>query len=237
LGYREIILADSPAAYWRLGETAGTTAADETGSHAGTYQGACTLGRPGAIASSADGALQVAGAGYVDLGNVLNATADMSVECWVKLSATGVHQDVVSKEGDGPASGYELGFAADNRVIWGVFAGTYYNIGAGGSGSLQISDTTLWHHLVGVRDSAAGLLRLYVDGVQVDTAACGPGVAASPQPLLLGAYPHVGAPSLKLSGYLDEVAIYAAALTAQQVRRHYTEGLASAGIKRLGVES
>src|ERR1039458_8802746 len=35
--YRSTVLADSPVAYWRLGETSGTTAADQMGSYPLAY--------------------------------------------------------------------------------------------------------------------------------------------------------------------------------------------------------
>src|SRR4029078_6112519 len=41
--YRSRIVAASPTAYWRLGEASGTTAADETGGHPGTYVGGPAL--------------------------------------------------------------------------------------------------------------------------------------------------------------------------------------------------
>ena len=47
--YREKVVALSPVAYWRLGESSGTTAADETGNHDGSYQNVVTLGQPGVL--------------------------------------------------------------------------------------------------------------------------------------------------------------------------------------------
>ncbi len=48
--YSGAVLEKNPVAYWRLGETAGQTAADETGNgHDGTYFGNPTLGQPGAV--------------------------------------------------------------------------------------------------------------------------------------------------------------------------------------------
>src|SRR5688500_11107092 len=49
--YANIVLADNPTAYWRLGETSGTTAVDSSvpGGNQGTYLNGVTLGIPGAI--------------------------------------------------------------------------------------------------------------------------------------------------------------------------------------------
>ena len=47
--YRQVVLDASPVSYWRLGETSGTSAADETGANPGTYNNVL-LGAPGALA-------------------------------------------------------------------------------------------------------------------------------------------------------------------------------------------
>src|SRR5262249_4849632 len=53
--YRDAVLGDGPLDYWRLGDT-GAVAVDQTGRNDGSYAGACTHGRPGAIAGDADAA-------------------------------------------------------------------------------------------------------------------------------------------------------------------------------------
>jgi len=46
--YSVAVAADSPIAWWRLGESSGTNAADSSGnSRDGTYAGTPTLGAPG----------------------------------------------------------------------------------------------------------------------------------------------------------------------------------------------
>src|SRR6266851_1974346 len=48
--YNTTVLADAPAAYWRVGEAAGTTMTDATANaNNGTYAGGFTLGQTGAI--------------------------------------------------------------------------------------------------------------------------------------------------------------------------------------------
>ena len=46
--YRQAVLDASPGSYWRLGETSGTSAADETGANPGTYNNVL-LNQPGAL--------------------------------------------------------------------------------------------------------------------------------------------------------------------------------------------
>src|SRR6266849_10213854 len=50
LGYAQVVLADAPVAYWRLGETTGATAVDSAGTNPATVFGGVTLGQAGALA-------------------------------------------------------------------------------------------------------------------------------------------------------------------------------------------
>ena len=67
--YSDLILASSPVAYWRLGESSGTTAADASGnSRVGTYSGTYTLGASSLVPSdTGDTSLGLGGAGYVSV--------------------------------------------------------------------------------------------------------------------------------------------------------------------------
>ena len=59
--YRGTVLSDSPVAYWRLGESSGTTAADELGAAPGTYKQGVTFGAVGALADYANAAVSLDG--------------------------------------------------------------------------------------------------------------------------------------------------------------------------------
>jgi hypothetical protein len=59
--YQALVLSESPGAYWRLGESTGTTAVDETGTSDGTYAGGHTLAVPGALADDPNTAVDVDG--------------------------------------------------------------------------------------------------------------------------------------------------------------------------------
>jgi len=91
--YRDAVLAKSPIAYWRLGETAGPTAADETGNgHDGTYLGNPTLGQPGAILGDSNTAVQFTGANYVEIPDSADfsqptSTVGLTVEAWMRPDA------------------------------------------------------------------------------------------------------------------------------------------------------
>jgi len=50
IAYRDVVLADNPAGYWRLGEASDTVTSDETTNNLdGTYNGSPTLGVAGAL--------------------------------------------------------------------------------------------------------------------------------------------------------------------------------------------
>lgn len=76
-----------------------------------------------------------------------------------------------------------------------------------------------FHHMVGVYDGAA--VRLYVDGALKHTEAISPSSAANSLELRLGAASDNGS---KLSGVIDEAAVFASALSDQQVAAIYQLG-------------
>ena len=74
-------------AYWRLGESSGTTAVDELGAHNGTYVGGHTLGVPGALQGDANTAVGLDGSsGQVQLPS-LGTASNWTVEGWTDLNA------------------------------------------------------------------------------------------------------------------------------------------------------
>ncbi len=88
--YATVVKADSPRAYWRLGETSGTSAADQSGNaNTGTYGGTFTLNQSGALAGDTDPAVRLTGSGNGDVvfskSNTLNYGDTFSYELWVKL--------------------------------------------------------------------------------------------------------------------------------------------------------
>ena len=89
--YRDAVMADSPRAYWRLGEQSGTTAADETGNSPGLYKNGVTFGRPGAVRNSVDTASLFDGVDdQVSVGDTpfLDVTTAVTIEAWVKRVAS-----------------------------------------------------------------------------------------------------------------------------------------------------
>jgi hypothetical protein len=222
--YPLTILADQPAAYWRLGEASGNAALDASGhSVNGPYAGGVTLGAGGALSTDADKAIALDGtSGYVDLGDplALQPASSISVEAWVKTSASGVgEQHIVRKRWYGYSLNIDTGSGLPRFWVYGGPNGSQPQITA--TGSTRVNNGS-WHHLVGTYDGT--IVRLFVDGALV-------GSSAAPQPGGL-AYQAGGVAIGRdgdnagsyFQGSLDEVAIYAQALPNASVQAHYRAG-------------
>lgn len=94
MGYREVILADGPSAYFRLGERSGTAAADEVGGAAGVYTGGFTLDQPGLPPGALNGSVRTDGAtGYVACAHrpEFDLANSGAVEGWALVRSPGIH--------------------------------------------------------------------------------------------------------------------------------------------------
>ena len=160
--YATTVLADSPAAYWRMNEATGTTAADSTGHGlVGTYSGGVTLGTAGSPANSGDTAVQFNGTnGAVTIAdNALLRPAQISVEAWVKPDPTissGFHAIVIKTSNTGWGDGYGLAqYSTPGQINF--FINSY---------SSNYVSTTIplgqWSHLVGTYDGTT--ISLYLNG-------------------------------------------------------------------------
>ncbi|MGH2356778.1 MAG: LamG-like jellyroll fold domain-containing protein, partial [Candidatus Limnocylindria bacterium] len=211
--YVSRVLANSPAAYWRLGESSGTSAADASpGGITGTYNGSLTLGATGAVAGDSNTAVSVNG-GYLSASGtgLLNVTGSaLSVEGWVKGSSQGTHKYIVSKSDNNGTVGYSLYTGATGTLSFFVHTS--------GSGLVLATAASSpwdnqWHHVVGTYDGA--FVRLYVDGVRVASqAATGTITSSASVALNLGRYNGGG---LAFSGSLDEFAVLPSALSEADI--------------------
>src|SRR2546425_1881529 len=99
LGVPLRLLSDGPAGYWRLGEPAGaTTAADASGNAiTGSYEPGVSLGQPGAV--SGDTAAAFASGAALVLPNAagLDLRSAVSVEAWVRPSASAQNGGIFEK--------------------------------------------------------------------------------------------------------------------------------------------
>jgi prepilin-type N-terminal cleavage/methylation domain-containing protein len=173
------------------------------------------------IPSSVDGyALSFDGAGdYVNCGN--NSILDvfrtsgsklLTIEVWIKRNIIGTAQQIINKGIAG--EGYKLEFTPANGILfttWGVK--DYYF-------SSTVTDTK-WHHIAIVFDSSYDAT-FYLDGLSNEKIAGNLVGISSNQSLEIGIRSST---THSFSGLIDEVRIYAEALSATKIQKHYVQGL------------
>jgi hypothetical protein len=225
--YAQAVLADSPAAYWRLGEPAGfgiTSAYDWGGTtQTGTYTGGVTLGQAGALYNDSNTAVAFNGStSYVSLPNgIVASNHDFSIELWAFITSFatdggGIERRLFVANSDN-INGFQLALQASNTAL--VFAAND-STGQVITSKLGWSLNT-WYHLVGTWIAGTRTATLYVNGVaQVnDGGASGYGMGSIATNIArrtdsTGYFP----------GTLDEVAVYSTALSAARILAHYNIG-------------
>ena len=228
--YFSRILADAPVGYWRLGETAGTVAADSSGNaHPGTIAGGVTLNQPGAPGIT-DPAMVFNGiTGYVDIGapSALKVTGAFSVECWVRYTVFGNVRGLFTYA-DNALSGWGVfvhsGVGGIQFVGTTAAGGTLWNFASAG-----LFNDNQWHHVVATWDgtTAANGAKIYVDTVVVTQATAAAGVLGYPAGASARIADSLFASPNKFAGTLDEVALYGYALSPAQINAHYLLGVPS----------
>jgi hypothetical protein len=232
-GYPATVIADNPVAYWRLGEGSGPSALDSWGLHNGSYTGKETFGRPGALVGDPNTSVDFSGDGSSlvkvpyssDLNGGLDPNGSWTVECWVNLDLTaaaeGFAVPVASVDLTANRSGYFFLLQPDGwQLRLGNTSGYLpgWNGAAGSVGGTPQTNT--WYHLVGAYDGAAGNGFVYVNGVQVKSAAVS-GLAQNSAATFNIGDRGDGAP---WAGRIDEVAVYTGVLSPARVAAHFYAG-------------
>jgi hypothetical protein len=233
-GYAATVLADAPIAYYRLDEAGGSAAHDYVGGIDGTYFNAA-LSQSGYSVIDPDTAVAVNNQNsYV--GNISGTAinfqgtnhSSFSLELWANGSSDQFEGAALMAKGFGIYGGPNEQFCIDisggnYRFFSRAFQGDYGSVPNYQVLALVGPDSG-WHHIVGVYDSLANQLYLYVDGAlagQGNGPAGGP--LASSQPVSFGSERSgiVFNYDLNFRGLLDEVAIYDKPLNPAQIAGHY----------------
>jgi hypothetical protein len=212
-----LIVADTPTAYWRLGETSGVFVDTMVGND-GTAQGTVTRGASGFEAD--DAAILLNGTGYVRIPDSadMDFTSPFSIEAWVKVpgapSGIGFSGTIYGKGNNTPL----LWLTGNGNLPAGRVALSKNNVADNVVTSALIIDSN-WHHIIAVyQHNIIG--KIYVDGVDAGGApnyvAFAAGSVAAAWGSKTGASVDQG-----LTGSLDEVAVYNYILTPAQVAEHY----------------
>lgn len=226
MSYISTILADSPLAGWRLGESSGT-AADAVGSATGTYINTPTLGVAGLLTGDADTAVTFtkSSSEYVNVPTGLPAgsSAGASAEAWVKFAAnTGRHYLL---SWGAPSGGTHQFYFEDGWFTW-TFWDTAHRVAA--VAWTPTVGTT--YYLAAVHDYVAKTAKFYVNGAQQGSTNDLSGYG-TPVPPAANAASMIGSYmwdelAASLDGTLDEVFVYAP-LTGTQIAAHYAAGTAT----------
>ncbi|MCI0334617.1 MAG: LamG domain-containing protein [Planctomycetes bacterium] len=220
--YSDLVTSHGPVAYWRLGESSGTTAADATGSHDGTYQNSVTLSAGGAISGDSNTAATFGGGANdrVQVNAFGISGSGITILAWFKPSGFGNDRFLAKATGTAVSEHYwALGLDSSSRL----------------SAFLKISGTTqnrtptvsgmangVWSFAALTYDGAT--MVTYFNGQQVDSAAfAGTLSTDSSVAVALGNLPS-GAGNRAFSGALDEVAVFDKPLTAAEIYDLYIAG-------------
>ena len=217
--YEATILRDEPVAYWRLGETAGTTAADAMGNHPGAYGTGIALGEIGALDGDADTAARFtqATASFVEVpwSAALNAP-QFTFECWAKVTGGTSYRSPMTSRADAPQRGFI--FYATPANVWEFWTGPGWNT----LGSAPVQNDT-WVYLAGTHDGSTK--RFFVNGQQVGSnqSAFSPN-DASVVLRIGGGATESPTGDFFFEGLIDEAAVYDRALSPARILTHYLAG-------------
>lgn len=227
--YRGSVTGDAPAAYWRLDEPEGaTTAVSETAANngAGTYTNT-TLATTGVFGVEDGHAAQLTGTGQISVpSGLITASTDVAVELWFRTTKEGVLLGLQNAPiGSTPTDARPVLNVGADGLLRGQFWTDSQPTGATPMKSAETVTDNQWHHAV-LSASGSGQA-LYLDGIKVGSL----GRAAKHMP---GVYAYLGggyantawmgvatAGTYRLTGQLDEVAVYQHGLTDDQVSAHY----------------
>ncbi|NND03922.1 MAG: hypothetical protein HKN91_14165 [Acidimicrobiia bacterium] len=247
--YSAEVLSDNPVAYWRLGESSGSTAIDETGNNDATYVGGPTLGATSVVPNESDTSVDFDGVDdYVNIAtssdiNTGGPYNGRTIELWFDADDITTRQ-VLFEEG-GVTRGLSI------YLDQGTLYATAWNTANDGPGTpwgpVTVSTTghsaDIWWQVVVVLDEANDALVLYLDGLEVDSdiavgelfshsAKVGLGAMNDDVVFFDGAVTNSGL-AYFFNGQLDDVSIYNTALTSTQVGDHFTAGAGGLELEKL----
>jgi hypothetical protein len=217
--------------FWTLDETSSSVYTDIVGGKNGQCAGGgCPVPATGQIRGGqsfgAAAGISVAADPAFDWGT----GSDFTIEFWMRRSgASEINEVVVGRN------------AAESKVQWwvgidhsrGDVARFYLrdrnNKATGVSGWTIIADGD-WHHVAAVRDTVASRLRIYVDGVEENSAPTNhTGTFDSATATVDFGWLAQTSSGYYFQGIADEVAIYSRALSAAEIQNHYNSRLVGIG--------
>ncbi len=233
--YDQVVTASAPTAYWRMGESSGTTMVDSTGhGYAGTYSGV-SLGQAGAVPGNTAAAFNgSSSSAQVAHNAALNpGTGEYAIEMWAKFTGTTYCMAFGKFFNAAPFAGPTVFFNYFNdtqtagRIELRDERTSGYWVDSASSG---LNDDNWRHYVFQRRRVSTGpdvwKLEMYINGV-LDAST----TLATVKNLSNTEVAYVGSrPTQYVNGTFDEVSYYVGkALTPTEVLNHYNarNGIAS----------
>ncbi|MCC7333449.1 MAG: right-handed parallel beta-helix repeat-containing protein [Pirellulaceae bacterium] len=219
--YAITVSDQEPIHYYRLGEIAGSTSAiDVINGLSGIYIGSPTLGVTGAFGPGLDHGVHLDGIDDVlripDDGS-LALTRKLTLSMWVKLdSHQAQYSTLVSK---GP-SGNTFTLAVENNGSLRLRTQGHLTVDTATTAPSAIQ-LGRWHHIAATLDRDALQMRLYVDGVLLETEALRTPLdsVTSSADLYVGQHATASSTFGRLTGRIDELAVFDRPLSAEEIAR------------------
>ncbi len=210
--------------------------AQEVAAHAdvlpGVFHGQVTAGKPGVAGKAAafgDG-------GYARIGKEsgphINSSRSFAVSAWARLDSTPDHAAIITAQAGRDRPGFELYYSA----AYGRWAFNQYeadDVNASPIRAMQPAGTTArageWVHLVGVHDTVADTLTLYVNGQEAGTTKLG-GAFYADRSMLIGAGSYKdGSVTNHFPGRIDDVRLFDRPVSAYEAQQLFQQRPVVAG--------
>jgi hypothetical protein len=211
--YAHEVASDSPIHWYRLGETSGTVAIDQGSKRLnGVYEGGVTLGTTGLVEHDADAAVEftVAQQVVVDSGQAGVSGTPLTVEAIVVPDAIAGMIVAQGRDAVPASSGFALYYAAEHLRFQEDWDGTSQRSTQAIGQDMALDGT---YHVAAVTDGSTATI--YINGSDD---------SAGTQPVAPGVYRglRIAGDTLQdgFDGTVDEVAIYATALSSSRISAH-----------------
>lgn len=213
--YRSVVLSFDPYAYWRLGETSGTVAADEVAGRNGTYTANQTLGQTGAIKGDSDKAVAFNGSGYITAPLDFQS-GNVTMVAWIKRNGSQAGYTTILFDRGSSAAGIDL---VDNQVCY------HWNDTRWDYSSGLVTEDGQWNMVALVVDPTGAQFYLGDSQGNLTTArdATGRAVATFTSSFTIGGDSvNTGR---RFNGVIDEPAIFNKCLSAADIETIFRAGL------------
>ena len=223
--YHDLILSQSPALYWRLDETSGTNANDQTANNRdGTISGTYSLNRGGALTGTRNGAIDLTSGRVISGYSPFTNGTIRTYTAWVNPDTlTGV-QDIFA--GAGTSGLHVVGKTSNSTSLF-----IQLSSGASVTSNTGAVAAGIWRHIAVVVDDIADLIYFYVNGALHGTAlsiaAANPYATSNMGNFQIGGRRGSGTPDSHWDGGIDEVAVFERGLTADEIADQYEMGTAA----------